>query len=283
MKMGFLYKGHHSNEFGIIARTKSRPILPEQKRHEVDAPNIDGSYDFSDANVNERAYYEDRINEVEISFFAKNIQQLQERASKVAVWLTGSGDLIFDDTPAVVWKAKVIQQLDFAPIMSGRAATVTVYFRCKSWAENEFDTNGLILGSRMPLNSDIPLDMSADYTFHLNTGENVITFDNLGSWYVRPVFEITASNSIQNIDFDYGGKAALSYSGSGKHITVDCQKQRITADGKTVNDKMTGVFPEFPPGNNEIRVTVGAGIGSLFICFKPLFVYGYSWAKEEDI
>lgn len=282
-KTGFIYKGRHSDEFGIVARTKSRPILPDQKRHEVDAPNIDGNYDFSASNADGRIYYEDRIIEVEISFLARDIYRLQEKVSQIAVWLAGSGDLSFDDLPTTVWKAKVVQQLDFAPILSGRATSITVYFKCRAWSENEFDTKGPILNSRIPVNSDVPLDLSLDYTFDLKQGANTIRFDNLGSWYIRPVFEIEATSSVTNIALKCNSESqyTLQYTGGGKRINIDCLKQRITVNDVPAIDKVTGKFPEFPPGENAVTIQVGSGSGSLFIRFKPLFVYGYSWIHKE--
>ena len=71
--LGFTYKGRHSSEFGIVAKTSNRPIVPEQKSYYYETPYMDGEYDMTD----NKLLYELKPNEQRsIASLTKNVRSL---------------------------------------------------------------------------------------------------------------------------------------------------------------------------------------------------------------
>ena len=73
MKTGFTFKGRHSDEFGLVMKTSSRPIHPEMKSYTYDSPLTDGVYDFSSANSYGRAFYQNRIFTLIMQIYADDL------------------------------------------------------------------------------------------------------------------------------------------------------------------------------------------------------------------
>lgn len=188
MRNGFKFKNGHSNEFGIVSKTKSRALLPSVKSFFYGTPLMDGSYDFSAANAAGREFYDDRIFELEIQIGAGSLAELERKCAGAAAWLRGSGDLIFDSMPAVKWRGRFVSDMAFAPERRGKKAVVSAVFQSTAIGRAAFTTgDGIRLGDAVPLDSDIPLDMSAYFEKRLMHGENTVDFINLGDFYVRPV------------------------------------------------------------------------------------------------
>ena len=268
----FKFKDIHSDYFGIMTKTKNRPILPAQKNVTVSVQNSDSQYDFSSANAYNRPFYEDRIFEMEILVQADTIQNLQNKLSSVAMWLMGSGELVFDDMPYVKWQAKVLNGIDFAPKIYGREAVVSVQFRVKPWSESIFDSDDLeniVLGTDIPLKSDIWLDPSTYFNFALSKGSNTITVINLGTYYARPVFEFVGSCGSLTI---VCGDKTLEYSKAFEKLSVDTQKQCFTVSGEMMNKYSSGEFFELKSGANKLKITAGSDV-NMRVVYTPKFIY----------
>ena len=87
MHYGITYRNKHSSEFGVIAKTKGRSLLPDMKTSAYDMPLSDGEFDFSEANEYKRAFYKQRNFEVLMRICADNMSELQKKAVKVSHWL----------------------------------------------------------------------------------------------------------------------------------------------------------------------------------------------------
>lgn len=272
MFTGFTYKGIHTDKYGIISKTKNRPILPTQKTVTVNIKNADSEYDFSSANAYDRPFYEDRIFEVELLIQADNIYNLQNKLSSVAMWLIGGGELVFDDIPFVKWQAKVVNGVDFAPKIYGKEAVVNVQFRVKPWSESIFNSDDLaniVLGTDISLDSDIRLDPSTYFDFELSKGTNYINVINWGSYYARPIFEFAGSGSSLTVICD---DKTLKYSNKFEELTIDTQKQCFTVSGEPMNKYGSGEFFELKKGVNELKITVDGNI-SMKVVYTPKFIY----------
>ena len=164
MKQGFTFKNRHSSEFGVVVKTKTRPLLPEVKTYISEAPLMDGGYDFTSANPFGREFYNDRMMEPTLQITADNLEELERKAAKIAAWLRGSGDLIFDSAHGVKWTGRFVSETAFVPEHRGKTAVVSAVFRAKPIGKATFDTiDGILLGNAVSLDSDLPLDLSEHF------------------------------------------------------------------------------------------------------------------------
>ncbi len=282
MRKGFTFKNRHSSEFGAVARTKSRPVLPEMKSCTFDSPLIDGVYDFSESNEYGRAFYNDRFFEIELQVSADSLKTLETKASKIAVWLKGSGELIFDDMPLVKWKARVVSELGFVPELRGKTTVMTVTFRAAPFSECVFDTvDGPIIDAALELDTNIPLDVPERFIWSVTGGESgyaaavkTINVINAGNVYARPVIRI--EGTVKNISIALGDKT-LSVQTSGSGFIIDLEKKTVTdLSGQNAMTSVSGDFFELETGVNEITVSLYAiGEASVAAEYTPKFVYDF--------
>ena len=142
MRNGFTFKDRHSSEFGVTVKTKARPITVGAKTFTLDLPYRDGEYDFSMSNPNGREYYRKRTFVLSLGMTTDNLAALQRKISKLSLWLTGSGELIFDDLPLVKWSGKVVDEIVYMPEHGGTKAEVEVSISAEPLARGLFGTEG---------------------------------------------------------------------------------------------------------------------------------------------
>ena len=298
MEFGFTYKGRRTKDFGATSRTKSRALLPETKRYVYDAPAKDGSYDFTEANEFDRAFYKDRVFDMTLTVTASSLIELSRKATKIAAWLTGAGTLVFDDAPLVMWQARAASDVAYTQEKSGTRAELSVVFQSSAIGRASFTTGeGIRLGDGVPLDSDIPLDMSAYFEKQLAHGENEIDFVNLGDFYVRPVLrfcfgdakitlaeqtvtgaETTAAQ--RNITVTYGD-SKIMLEGIAADAVVDLEKCVVKdASGNSLMNKMQGRFFELPPGRSTLSVYVSAPC-TLIIDYAPQTIYDFDFSSID--
>ncbi len=289
MVTGFTYKGIHSSTMGVRLQTKSRPILPEVRQSLLTIPSADGSLDYSAATEFGRAMYEDRIFTVVLYVGAKDIADLQCKVSKIAVWLMGSGELVFDDMAEAVWDASVLSEIEFAPERQGRRALLTVNFRVKPFSHASFDVfDGVTLDSDVHLGAMLPLDfhLQTSYTFTGTSYE--MQFVNCGNVPVRAKFLITPQTSApKSIKLVCNGRSiALEHMllRAGSPITVDNERcvieQEINDSAVNFSGYATGRFFELEPGNNLVKFIGGAGQKyTVAVSYQPQFVYNAEFGE----
>lgn len=263
MRAGFKFKNKHTNDFGVTAQTQSRPIRPETKSQAYETPAMDGEYDFSEANMHGREFYNDRSFKMNLQVVADNLVGLQKKLSKLAAWLMGKGELTFDDTPLVRWEAKVSDTIEYKP-EHGKNALLTVVFKVKAFAKLVFSVfEGPCLDDEIELDSDIPLDMSEHFTF---TGEGMHshTVMNIGEAAVRPVINISGVS----------GKVSLACNGHTLTVpgncTIDCAKQIVAYEDVSLMNSVSGTFFELAPGANVLTISKTAKVE---ISYEPRYLH----------
>ena len=274
MRYGFTFKDIHSSEYGVTVRTKSRPIIPERKSFTVSLPYRDGEYDFSEANADGREHYSNRVFRLSLTVTADDLGALQAKIGKLSKWLCGSGDMIFDDIPLVVWRGKITDEIIFMPEHSGHSATMEISFSAEPFGKNIFGTEGPRLGDPIPLDSDIPLSMDELYTCTIN-GSGKTNFTNFGDRPARPVFLLEGTDGTVTMSV---GDKSLSFTASGS-VTVDFKKQLVTDRNGAL--RISGDFYEFPVGRSALHIThSGSSALNVTAIFEPEFMYT---ADYEDI
>lgn len=263
MKPGFKFNDKHTNDFGVTAQTQSRPIRPETKSQTYETPLTDGEYDFSDANIHGREFYNNRVFKIDLKVIADNLTVLQKKLSKLAAWLMGKGDLTFDDTPVVKWDAHIVDTIEYKP-EHGKSAVLSVLFKVKSFARLVFNVfDGPCLDDDILLDDDIPLDTSEYFTF-TGEGNHSHTVMNIGEAAVRPIITISGVS----------GAVQLTCSGHTLTVpgncTVDCEHQLVTYDGASLMSSVSGTFFELAPGANVLTVSKTATIE---ISYEPRYLH----------
>lgn len=280
-----MFNGRHSSEFGVVFKTKSRPLLPGVKEYIYDIPLMDGSLDFSESNCLGREIYNDRIFELTLQINASNLTELEHKCAKIAAWLRNRGTLIFDDSNAVVWKGRFVSEAVFVPERRGKKAEISFMFRTNPSGEATFRIGeGIRLEDAIYLSSKIPLDMGKYFRKELQYGDNKIKFVNIGDFHVRP--KLRFEGDMENITVTYGEKKIILERITGG-VTVDLEKCTVTDNpGNEILSRMQGSFFELPPGRSEIEVFVSSPC-VLDIDYVPKTIYDFDfsdidWGDEED-
>lgn len=285
MRSGFTFKGKHSDSYGAVVKTLSRPIRAEAKTVFFEAPAADGAYDFSDANPYERYFYNDRFFEVQLLVGADNLRALERRVSKIARWLSGKGELVFDDMPFVKWDAAALSEIGFFPELSGHKAALTAVFRVKPFSTCMFDTvRGIIIGTDCALGSPVPLDVKACFTFECaQLALNVFDVDNIGSAPVRPVIRVASEKAVGQVGIILGGKTISVENTAAREIVIDCEKQSVAdGDGNNLIGITKGEFPELSAdGASEMTVIVSED-AVVTVEYVPRCVYDFDFADWGD-
>ena len=275
MRNGFQFNDHHSSEFGVTVKTKSRPICPSVKSFTVDLPCRDGVYDFSKSNSCGRVMYNDRIITVALYAGADDIYDMQKKLTGLSLWLQGDGKLIFDDMPFIVWRGKITDEILYMPEHGGSKAVMEVSFQVKPFGQCLFGTEGPVIDvPAFKLNDNIAIGMDSMYTFAIG-GKGNVRMNNFGDRPIRPVIKLGSAAS--GIKLALGDKY-LSFTTSGE-TTVDFEKQNvINSNGELVN--VSGEFFEFPPGEGLLHIE-NSNTSGLIVKFEftPEFTYNVYFEK----
>lgn len=296
MLTGFSFKGIHSRDMPVVMATKTRPILPEMKRVTMEADAADGVIDSSAANELGRPLYNERIFTINMLVKAKDIYELQRKLSKISGWLCGSGELAFDDMPAVVWDASVISGVDYAPEREGRKAILSVSFNVKPFSRAVCSAENITIGTRIPIGSKIPIGLrqfmsheftDADITSD-NTYRHAFNLINIGNAYTKPVITISAIHGTQagvNTEVGLGVNAKplsvslqLTRTDMGGELVVDMEKSMVTLNNNALAPD-GGYLSELKPGENNITVSISnadkISVKSVSVSYIPRFMYGW--------
>lgn len=253
---GLTFNGKHSyTDFGLIMRSKNRPLFPEPKIIVEEAQSIHGSFDFSEANADGKTKYKDRIITVDFGFIERDPSVIRAKAHQIASWLNcGEKVLKFDDEYPVYYYARVNNRIDFENQLI-QTQEFTVQFKCRPFtiSVNDSTLEQMEFGQNIAFGYGYKLDMQPQiYTL---TGPTTLNIYNAGE-YVKPQL-ILNTGTFTNITFTCNGKT-LSYGvplTSGKELIIDCNEANITLDDVDANENANGDFFGLENGQNELTIT----------------------------
>ncbi|RXM68353.1 distal tail protein Dit [Clostridium tetani] len=104
MKVGFVWRGIHSNEKGLKIISLPNITTPEKREEKIIIPGRSGYLTQSDGS------YEGKVKPVEFDYFDNRFDDIKQ-------WLTGSGEVIFSNEPDRYYKARIINKLDLARVL----------------------------------------------------------------------------------------------------------------------------------------------------------------------
>lgn len=279
MKTGFTFKGKHSDDFGAVVKTVSRPITPEMKAKTYESDVMDGNHDFSCANAYGREFYRNRIFTVSVQVSGDELSDIIRKVSRISAWLMGKGELIFDDTPLVRWNARVVNTIDYVPERRGKKAVLSVSFEVAPFAECLFRVaDGPILDSDICLDTDMSIDIPSQFYFQPH--EENVTVYNMGEWYARPVFTYVSNEAISELGIECNGKTLL-ISGIPEErqavkIVIDFENYTVTDDVGNLLNFVSGDFFELAPGGNEVNHICNASEYSLNVDYRAKYMFDFT-------
>lgn len=261
MPLGFKFKGQRCQDFGIIMRSKNRPILPAVRQQYEEIQGKHGSIDFSDDTL------DDKIIEVDCTFIERSIPDLRNKARQIAAWLYGKGELVFDDEPDLYYVGRLVNQIDLEQMVClGR---FTLQFRCHPLAQAVEFVADIYLDSDITLYRNLRLD--GDYYSFTVTSPTTVEVNN---WGTAPVIDlvIKVTGSFTNLTLATGGKTLLYNEAlQSKTLTIDCGKYQAHIDGVSKLNKISGDFLELASGINQITIS-GTGLNcTVSFVFKTEF------------
>lgn len=282
MKTGFKFKGIHTGEMGVSASTAARPVIPAMKRITFESDCGDGVLDLSASNELGRPLYSERTFSVNLLISADNLFKLQSRLAEISSWLCGSGELIFDDCPGIIWDATAAGEIGYIPERGGRRAVLRTDFTVKPFSRATFSTEtGPILGDDgILLGYKIPIGLPQSLIFEKTEDNDTFTVCNIGTAHTKPRIMIEGA---KNESEDYYCTVSLN----GRKISFDAITDGITIVDME-NGKMTcggraavpsdGVMLELAPGENEMKLDVFDG-ARVTVSYTPQFIYCWEVAE----
>lgn len=147
--IGFTFRGRHSSEFNIGCRSIDRSAIPERRKYELIIPHRSGTREIpSDV-------YDKRNISVEVAaVFEESFEEFRLKIRELAYWLSGTGELFFDDEPDKKYTASLYDAIPLQQILLQPKAVVEITFDCQPFAfsdvislpikmgENEIDYKG---------------------------------------------------------------------------------------------------------------------------------------------
>lgn len=303
---GITFKGRHSSEFSAAVKTKTRPVTADVKETLYSAPLADGSVDFSDVNGYGHEFYEDKIIELEFAFTADNIIKLQQKAGRIAGWLSGKGTLVFDDSPLVEWDARILSSADFKISAGGRAGQITAAFRVKPFAKFMYSTmdDVLIGDSKVLIGDALPLGgVKQEYILTSAAAAKTIDFSpilNPGDEYIRPVITVQRPDDggvfAGSVEMELNGVKVLDIEDMSqtfincaviildlKNYSVRGESQAGALENITELNKAYN-YVDIKPGFNSLRLTSSEDLPSgtrISVEFTPGFFFNGDWSDFD--
>lgn len=127
--LGFKFRDIHSSTYGVYWQSIDRSLLPAKRVIRYQVPGRDGYYGAGEA-----AKFDNRRISGTLAFFGqeRTLAALRTRARLIALWLSGSGELIFDDEPDKAYTAEIISEVPVELLV--RAGSCGVTFDCQPFA-----------------------------------------------------------------------------------------------------------------------------------------------------
>jgi phage-related protein len=258
----FVYKGRKASEFGLITKSKQRPMIPDIRQRYVEIMGRDGSYDYSSNEL------EDRVIQVTCSFYTSNVGELRYKLRLISAWLYGpeidngfqdwetktggKGWLIFDDEPDIRYRAKIGNKIDFDQTVT--MGEFDIYFRADPYSYSVEPVNSSYDGTNSNLiyyidkNTSSPtfnqLIVDAQASAKYNTilyrtlkgtdkflhedieDDEGYEFNNWGTMPVRPLIKLLGFQG-DEITLDAGTKQITldlsSWKSQPRNFTIDCE------------------------------------------------------------
>lgn len=138
-------------------------------------------------------------------------------------YFTGNGDIVFSNESNKVYKARIIQRIDFARLLRYRTAIVT--FRVQPFKYK--------------------------YQEEEKVGTSSIAVTNDGNCIAKPIITITGSGTV-TLKVNGSNVCQYTFPSGDTTVTIDSEKQDAYYGSTLKNRNMVGEFPSLAKGGNTI-------------------------------
>lgn len=228
MRPQFSFKGQSSESFTGFIVSELPPISKPKKR--VETITIDGR----DGDITEFLGYEAYNKEIKVGLSkGYDIDALFE-------WLDGSGDLVMSNEPDKLYKAEIIDGIDFERLVNFRKGKIRFHVQPYKYKSIE----------------EIKI-------FAPNTSSGSVSVTNEGNTQAMPDIYLNLKGTLTlNVNGSYCCK--ISAGATSESVTLFCEKEEIRAslfdESKALKTfKMSGEFPILKKGANTISFSVTDG------------------------
>ena len=138
-------------------------------------------------------------------------------------YFTGNGDIVFSNEPNKVYKARIIQRIDYTRLLRYRTASVTFRVQPFKYAYQEEEI----------------------------AGTSSITVTNGGNCIAKPIITITGSG-IVTLKVNGSPVCQYTFPSGDTTVMIDSEKQDAYYGSTLKNRNMVGEFPSLAKGENTI-------------------------------
>jgi predicted phage tail component-like protein len=247
----------------------NRPVLSEPKIIVDEIPGQDGDYDYSECNSEGRTKYKPLPHTIGFTLKERNPVIIRIRAHEIATWLScGEQQLIYDDSTAIFYLARVVNKLDLEKIIMSVKKFI-VQWKCRPFGFSVVEsTDQIQFGQGLMLGYGYKLDM-VPLVFAVTESKTLNVY-NPGR-YVKPLIRITGS--LTDISFTVNSKT-LTYGAAlaNETVDIDCSKAQTIKGIENVNNDVSGDYIEFVNGDNTLQIT-GTGLNcTVSLIFRYLYL-----------
>lgn len=212
------WKGINSNTIpGLIICELPAITKPKMKTSIV---KIDGR----DGDVIDELGYESYNKNIKIGLI-KNFD-----INEVIKYFTGEGNLILSNESDKIYKAKIIDKIDYDKLLRYKTATINFYTQPFKYLNNE---------------EEIDLTISE---------ETSVTIQNVGLEESKPIIKLYGTGIVE---VSVNGSTIFKYTfaDNDTEVIIDSQEEDAYLSGIYKNRNMLGEFPKLNPGTNTIAWT----------------------------
>ena len=218
---GFIWRNTNSADLGVRITEYPPIVRPKERVTQITVPGRQGILTLPEA---EQPVYESYLKNVKC-WIGPGANREQ-----VISWLQGSGQLVMGNEPDRVYRARIINQIDFEQLLKRKEyREFTVPFLCE------------------PLKGQYPEEDTIEITA---SGSSIFNPGNVPAY---PVITLYGSGNIMLVT----GGGAVSLASISEGIILDWDAQECTSldQGTLLNSKVTGDPQSLPVGNSLVTWT----------------------------
>lgn len=254
--------GKSSNDFDLVVKTTSYPLLPNRRNQEIEVIGRDGTYHVKGALTSKTISFR-------FTHQKSSIKMRKDISRNIAAWLNSAKELILDYEPHKKWIVTDVTAPSETLISSYDEFDVSFIVHPLQQATQEMAPAIPWNQITTPWNSwDVPWNglITTNKSFTINNSQT-ITLKNGGTYKALPKIIITGTSS--QLKLALNNKIAVINNITGTTV-VDCNLMLVyqqSGDSKINHrNNFDGDYIELEPGDNNVVITVASG-SSLNITF----------------
>lgn len=149
--LGFSFKSVHSSTVGLYLNMPGRTIKPPTRINEYEIVGRDGTIDFGDETYGKMNVTAD------VAYKVQPAKSLRQASREIAMFLSGTGDLVFDDEPDKHYRgAKIVEAPSIEEVF--QADFISLVWEVQPFSQAVLQSQSINLGLTVP--TDLSIESS---------------------------------------------------------------------------------------------------------------------------